>query len=147
MLNKLLAGLALATALLTPLAAQATAPVTAPSKGVLVVYLGAEDCRWCTYWESRLSGQERKFKATPEFKKLQYRVVKNNYLAEPYLARDFPDDLKWVYEGLAERDRRPPRPTFLVYNDGKLVGKYAGSEGWDEKGFPTVKKLLDSSKD
>ncbi|HEY9103738.1 hypothetical protein [Chitinimonas sp.] len=144
MLKTLLASLALTTALLTPLAAQAATPT---EKGVLVVYLGAEDCRWCTFWESRLSGQERKFKATPEFKKLQYRTVKNNYLAEPYVARDFPDDLKWVFESLAERDRRPPRPTFLVYNDGKLVGKYAGSEGWDEKGYPTVKKLLDSAKD
>ncbi|WP_269532113.1 hypothetical protein [Chitinimonas sp. BJYL2] len=139
MLKKLLAGLTLALILISP-AAQANTPAT--DKGVLVVYLGSDDCRWCTWWESRLSGQELKFKATPEFKQLQYRSVKNTYLADPYEARDFPSDLKWVFDEMTPADRKPPRPTFLVYNDGKLVGKYVGAPGWEEKGFPAVRKLL-----
>src|SRR5258706_11901466 len=76
------------------------AAADAPKPELVVVYWASKDCRWCTYWESPSSGMEKRFKESPEFEKIKYRVVKNERLADPYTLRDFPPDIVWVYERL-----------------------------------------------
>src|SRR5206468_8605575 len=54
-----------------------------PKPELLVVYWASKDCRWCSYWESPSSGMEKRFKESREFKRITYRVVKNERLADP----------------------------------------------------------------
>src|SRR5258708_13527882 len=67
---------------------------------LVVVYWASKDCRWCTYWESPSSGMEKRFRESQEFKKITYRVVKNDRLADPYTLGDFPPAIPSLYQRL-----------------------------------------------
>ena len=111
---------------------------------LVVVYWASKDCRWCTYWESPSSGMEKRFKESQEFKKIAYRVVKNERLADPYALRDFPPDIVWVYERLrrGEEKRPPVRPGWVVYLDRKRIATFYGTKNWEEGHFPEIKWLV-----
>src|SRR5687767_8293064 len=63
---------------------------------IVVVYWSSKYCKWCTWWESSMSGMEKSFKDSPEFKQVTYRVVKNDRLADIYTAEQFPAEIRWV---------------------------------------------------
>ena len=110
---------------------------------LMVVYWGSRDCRWCTYWESPQSGMEKRFKESQEFKKLTYRVVKNERLADPYTLQDFPPDIAWVYERMQRgEEKRPGRPGWVVYLDRKRIATFYGTQNWEEEHFPEIKWLV-----
>ena len=111
---------------------------------LVVVYWASKDCRWCTYWENPSSGMEKRFKESQEFKKIAYRVVKNERLADPYTLRDFPPDIVWVCERLqrGEEKRPPVRPGWVVYLDRKRIATFYGTKNWEEGHFPEIKWLV-----
>ena len=115
-----------------------------PKPELLVVYWASKDCRWCSYWESPSSGMEKRFKESREFKRITYRVVKNERLADPYTLRDFPPDIAWVYERVRRGEEKRPvvRPAWVVYLDRKRVGAFYGTKNWDEAHFPEIKWLV-----
>src|SRR5690348_5027010 len=90
------------------LGASWTVAADAPKPELLVVYWASKDCRWCTYWESPLSGMEKRFKESLEFKKITYRVVRNERLADLYALRDFSPDIVWVYERMQRGEEKRP---------------------------------------
>ena len=114
------------------------------SPEVMVVYWGSRDCPWCTYWESSLSGMEKRFRESAEFKSIVYRVVKNARLADPYGPADFHPDVRWIYDGIAAHSWRAPkiRPTWWLLVDHKLVKTYVGTARWDGEYFPDIKSLV-----
>ncbi len=111
---------------------------------LVVVYWASKDCRWCTYWESPSSGMEKRFRESQEFKKITYRVVKNERLADPYTLRDFPPDIAWVYERLQRGEEKRPtvRPAWVVYLDRKRIATFYGTKNWEEVHFPEIKWLV-----
>ncbi len=116
----------------------------APKPELLVVYWASKDCGWCTYWESPLSGMEKRFKESREFKTITYRVVKNERLADPYTLRDFPPDIAWVYERMQRGEEKRPfvRPGWVVYLDRKRIATFYGTKNWEEVHFPEIKWLV-----
>ena len=109
---------------------------------VLVVYWGSKDCRWCTWWESTASGMETRLKEAPEFRKIVYRVVKNERLADPYTLEDFPPDVAWIHERMRRGvEKRPGRPGWVVYVDRKRVATFYGTARWDEHHLPEIRRL------
>ena len=111
---------------------------------LVVVYWASKDCRWCTYWESPSSGMEKRFRESQEFKKITYRVVKNERLADPYTLLDFPPDIAWVYERLQRGEEKRPtvRPAWVVYLDRKRIATFYGTKNWEEVHFPEIKWLV-----
>ena len=115
----------------------------APKPELMVVYWGSKDCRWCTYWESSRSGMEKGLKESQEFKKITYRVVKNERLADPYTLQDFPPDIAWVYERMQRgEEKRPGRPGWVVYLDRKRIATFYGTTNWEEVHFPEIMRLV-----
>jgi hypothetical protein len=110
---------------------------------LLLVYWSSEDCRWCTYWESSLSGMERRLKESREFRMITYRVVKNKRLADPYTRDDFPKDIHWLYERVQRgEEKRTGRPGWVVYVERKRIATFYGTRDWDEKHLPEIKRLV-----
>ena len=119
------------------------AATDAPKPELMVVYWGSKDCRWCTYWESPQSGMEKRFKESQEIRKITYRVVKNERLADPYTLQDFPPDIAWVYERMQRgEEKRPGRPGWVVYLDRKRIATFYGTRNWEEVHFPEIKWLV-----
>jgi hypothetical protein len=110
---------------------------------ILLVYWGSRDCRWCTYWESSLSGMEASLKNSEEFKKITYRVVKNARLEDPYTDEDYPADMKWLKERVDRgQEKNPGRPGWLFFVDKVCVAKFYGTRGWTAKILPEIKSLV-----
>jgi hypothetical protein len=110
---------------------------------LLVVYWSSKDCRWCTYWESSMSGMEKKFKESDEFKKIKYRVVKNERLKDSYTRQDFPPDISWIFDRIATGEEKQGfRPGWIVYVDQKQLARFAGTRDWNSHHFPEIKKLV-----
>lgn len=110
---------------------------------ILVVYWGSKDCRWCTYWESSMSGMQKSLMESPEFKKIAYRVVKNERLADPYRPEHFAKDILWVRERIEQGvEKRPGRPSWIVYVDKKRIAAFYGTRDWDEKHLPGIKRIV-----
>jgi len=120
-----------------------TLAADAPKPEMTVVYWSSKDCRWCTYWESSMSGMERRFKEALEFNKIIYRVVKNERLADPYTPKDFPQDILWVFERIQRgEEKKSARPGWVVYLDRKRIASFYGTSNWDEKHLPEIKRLV-----
>jgi len=82
---------------------------------------------------------EKRFKESQEFKKLTYRVVKNERLADPYTLQDFPPDIDWIYERMQRgEEKRPGRPGW----DRKRIATFYGTTNWEEKHFSEMKRLI-----
>jgi hypothetical protein len=110
---------------------------------LLLVYWSSEDCRWCTWWESSMSGMERRLRESEEFKKITYRVVKNKRLADPYAREDFPQDIWWIFERVQRgEEKRTGRPGWVMYVDRKRIASFYGTKNWDEKHLPEIKRLV-----
>ncbi|WP_313952802.1 hypothetical protein [Accumulibacter sp.] len=110
---------------------------------ILLVYWSSKDCKWCTYWESSMSGMEESLKKSAEFKKLTYRVIKNQRLADPYTTDDFPPDIRWIKERVDSGEEKTlGRPGWGFYVNKVRVAKFYGTKNWDSKILPEIKLLV-----
>jgi hypothetical protein len=110
---------------------------------LLLVYWSSRDCPWCTYWESSRSGMEVSLKSSEEFKKLTYRVVKNDRLADPYIDSDYPPDIKWLKQRVDRGDEKNPgRPGWVLYVNKVRVARFYGTRDWNSRILPEMKRLV-----
>ncbi len=115
----------------------------AQARELLLVYWSAADCNWCAAWESPAPGLQQKLKSAKEFKKLTYREVKNERLAEPYRDEDFAGDIKWLKERLDSGEETiMGRPGWSFYVDKILVATFYGTKDWEGKTLPQIKQLV-----
>jgi hypothetical protein len=133
--------LALILTVLVP-PAQTSSAADSAKPDVVVVYWSSKDCKWCNWWESGVSGMERSFKESDEFKLITYRVVKNDRLADPYTPENFPSDIQWVYELYKNGEKHSGRPGWAVYVDRKRVATFYGTKQWTEKNLPGLKRVI-----
>jgi len=110
---------------------------------LLVVYWGADDCSWCTWWEHS-SGLKQAFEKSSEFKNLTFRVIKKPSISEPYVASQIPKDLDWLTQRMARQEETPPElpPTWAIYFDRRPVLKATGSRQWQQTVWPEIQKLV-----
>jgi len=116
---------------------------TSAKPELLLVYWSSKDCRWCTYWEGSWSGMQDSLKNSEEFKKLTYRVVKNERLADPYLDADYPVDIRWIKERIDRGEEKiGGRPGWVFYVNKTRIAKFYGTRDWDSKSLPEIKRLV-----
>lgn len=113
-----------------------------PQADIVLVYWSSKDCKWCTWWESSMSGMEKRFKESPEFKKLKYRVVKNDRLVDPYPRELFAPDIVWVYDLMQQGQKHPGRPGWTLYVNKKRVAVFYGTRDWEEKSVPEIRRIV-----
>lgn len=123
---------------------RALADIQSASKPeLLLVYWSSKDCTWCTYWESSWSGMENGLKSSEEFKKLTYRVIKNERLADPYTDEHFASDIKWLKERIdLGVEKNLGRPGWGFYVNKVRVATFYGTKNWDSKILPEIKLLV-----
>jgi hypothetical protein len=110
---------------------------------LLLVYWSSKDCRWCTYWESSWSGMESGLKSADEFRKLTYRVVKNQRLADPYTVEDYPPDIRWLKERMDRGEEKAVgRPGWAFYANKVRIAAFYGTKDWNSKTLPELKALV-----
>lgn len=113
---------------------------------ITVVYMSANDCTFCTYWEGSLSGMKSAFVKSPEFSKLNFLEVKRPRIDTPPSKTDYPEELAW----LRDKNEKQPQQVFLgtpswtVYVDGNRVERYWGTETWNDKILPGIKKIVNA---
>lgn len=110
---------------------------------ITVVYWGSKDCRWCTYWESSASGLEAEFRASKFYPGINYLVVKNNWLRDPYVESDFPADQRWLWDQVQNGTFRAPsiRPTWSIFVGQMHLKSYIGTKAWNEAALAAVQRL------
>jgi len=88
---------------------------------------------------------ESKFRASPEFQKLQFHRVKNRRLADDYSeASLYPPELRWLHERYVAKEfgKATFRPGWWIFVDRKLVDRFGGSSNWDTKAFPRIREIV-----
>ncbi len=145
-MNKLLAWvLAILLGAICPLLALAAPPKMPPTTPpeLLLVYWSSRDCRWCAAWESPTPGMENSLKNAKEFRKITYRVVKNERLADAYRDGDFAPDIKWLKERMDRGEEgHIARPSWSLYVNKIRVATFYGTKEWDSKNLPGIKQMI-----
>lgn len=113
----------------------ATTAEAAPND-IAVVYLGADDCRFCQHWEARARGE---LLASLEGRGVKYYEVKGETLHQPIVERHFPAELKWLARTIG-----PSRgvPRFLLLVDREVVKSVYGTNDYERVFLPALRKAL-----
>jgi hypothetical protein len=119
----------------------ASPPATQPE--LLLVYWSSRDCTWCAAWENPKSGMEKGLKASSEFKKITYRIIKSDRLVDPYVDEDYPPDVKWLKDRVDRGEESPAgRPSWAFYVNKTHIVSFYGVKAWETTNFPAIKKLV-----
>jgi hypothetical protein len=115
-------------------------PMAAPlaraaSSDVEVIYVGGQDCPYCTLWQNKYRAQ---WLASPEFQRVAWTEIDPPHLREAYLERYWPGELKAV---LDQVPRKSGTPRFLIVSKGKLVFNAAGADQW-ERAMRALRNVL-----
>ena len=114
---------------------------------VTIVYWSAKDCTWCTYWESGFSGMKSSFEQSSEFKKVNFYVVKRARIDTPPSGADYPQELAWLRDRI-EKATQPFKlgvPAWGVHIDKKKVAGYWGTQTWNDKIFPEIRRIVNET--
>lgn len=102
---------------------------------VTVIYIGADDCTPCRTWRRE---HWPNFRASDEFRLLQYRAVESPNLLDVLKDEYWPDDLrgyrKQIEPGAAV-------PMWFVVRQERVVLKAYGISNWNEAVLPAIKRL------
>src|SRR6185369_10016811 len=109
-------------------AARATADVE-------VIYVGGQDCPYCTLWENKYKAE---WLASPEYRQVTWIEVDVPHLREAYEERYWPGELKAVLDQIPSKSGTP---RFLIVSNGKLVFNVAGADQW-ERALRALKNVL-----
>jgi hypothetical protein len=87
---------------------------------------------------------EKRFEESQEFKKITFRVVKNERLADPYTLEEFPPDIYWVYERMQRGEGESPavRPGWVVIWTGSALPR-STNQNWEEVHFRRLSGYLE----
>jgi hypothetical protein len=91
---------------------------------VQVVYVGGQDCPYCTLWRNKY---EAEWKASPEFKEVNWVEIEPPSLRQAYQSRFWPGELKEVLEQVPNKNGTP---RFLIIKGGKVVFNELGVDKW-----------------
>ena len=91
------------------------APVARAAGAVAVVYVGGQDCPYCSMWENRYKAQ---WLASPAFKQVIWIEVDVPHLREAYEERYWPGELKAVWEQIPSKNGTPRLPDRLQRQAG-----------------------------
>jgi len=108
------AGLAL------PLAARAADAAST----VEVVYVGGKDCPYCALWREKY---EAEWRASPEFRRVEWIEIEPAHLRDAYQSRYWPGELAGILEQVP---RKNGTPRFLIVKNGKVVFNELGADKW-----------------
>ena len=126
---------ALAALAATSLARTASAQTAKP----LVVFLGNDQCGFCKKWRAEA---EPGFKASDDFKKIDYRVVHPATFEAMMHEDSWPADLRWMLTDFQMSDEGAQRalwtPRFFLAEDKKIVLTVTGQDAWNKKMLPAI---------
>ena len=117
--------------LLVPMAA----PLAHAASDVEVIYVGGQDCPYCTLWQNKYKAQ---WLASPELQQVTWTEIDPPHLHESYQERYWPGDLKAVLDQIP---RKSGTPRFLIVSKGKLVFNVAGADQW-ERALRALRNVL-----
>jgi hypothetical protein len=89
-----------------------------------VIYVGGQDCGPCQRWHATYEG---KWRASPEYRRVEWYEVEPAHLREAYQERHWPEALRPV---LAQVPRKSGTPRFLIVEDGRVVSNEFGVSKW-----------------
>lgn len=89
-----------------------------------MIYVGGQDCSFCTLWRNKY---EAAFRASPEFRRVSWIEIDPPHLREAYQPRYWQGGLRDVLEQLP---RKSATPRFLVVQNGEVVVNQAGVNRW-----------------
>jgi len=115
--------------------------IAAAADAIAVVYLGANDCRYCQHWEARAKGELLKeLRASPDGKAVRYYEVKGETLRQPIVERHYPDELKWLARKLG-----PSRgvPRFVLVVNGEVAGSVYGTNDYETFFLPALREAME----
>jgi hypothetical protein len=104
--------------------------------GVMLLYVGAEDCAPCRAWQN---GEGAAFLASAEFPRITYREVKAPHLHDILKDEHWPTEIRSYRDGLRRSDGVP---LWLVVADHKIVKQRFGAAEWRASVLPIIKSLL-----
>ncbi len=99
-----------------------------------LIYLSAEDCTTCRYWEKAF---EPKFRASGEAKAVNFRNVQVHSLTDLREKARWPADLEW----LRVHAPKQASPRFFLVEGKKVIARGDGIDGWTDVIEPRLKKL------
>jgi len=101
------------------------APVASAASDVEVIYVGGQDCPYCTLWQNKYKA---KWLASPEFRQVTWTEIDPPHLRDSYQERYWPGELKAV---LDQVPRKSGTPRFLIVKDGEIVFNDVGVTKWE----------------
>lgn len=106
------------------------------SDAIAVVYLGANDCRYCHHWEARAKVE---LLASSEGRAVRYCEIKGETLRQPIVERHFPQELKWVARKIG-----PSRgvPRFLLLVNGEIAWSVYGTSEYERVFLPALRQAV-----
>ena len=102
---------------------------------VQVIYVGGQDCPFCMLWRKKY---ESAWRASPEFKLVDYVEIDPPHLSRAYERRYWPGELGAVLDQIPSK-RGTPR--FLIVSRGRLVFNEVGTNKW-ERAEMALKNVL-----
>ena len=104
--------------------------------GVMLLYVGAEDCAPCRAWQN---GERSAFLASAHFPRITYREVKSPNLHDVLKDENWPDELRGYRNSLRRGDGVP---LWLVVSDHEIVAQRFGAAEWHASILPKIRSLL-----
>ena len=104
--------------------------------GIMILYVGAEDCAPCRAWQT---GDGAAFLASVDFPRITYREVKSPHLRDVLKDENWPDELRSYRGGLRRSDGVP---LWLVVSDHEIVEQRFGAAEWRSSILPKIRSLL-----
>ncbi len=102
---------------------------------VQVIYVGGQDCPFCTLWRQKY---EANWRDSLEFGQVGYVEIDPPHLRQAYERRYWPGELGAVLEQIP---RKSGTPRFLIVSRGKLVFNELGTNKW-ERAVMALKNVL-----
>ena len=106
------------------------------ASGLVLLYVGAEDCAPCRSWQSV---EAATFRSSPEFARIVYREVKAPTLRDVLKDEYWPDELR-AYRNLLGRGAGVP--LWLVIADEKIIQQSFGASQWRNSVLPKIRSLV-----
>ncbi len=109
--------------------------VASGASAIRVIYVGGRDCQPCVRWKNAYLD---KWRASPEYRRVDWFEIEPPKLKEAYQERFWPDEVKSILDQLP---RKSTTPRFLIVRDGRVVANLTGSTKWPEI-MADLKQLL-----
>lgn len=125
---------AIAAGVAALLVAHARAP--ARTAGLMLIYVGAEDCAPCRAWQN---GDGADFRKSAEFARISFREVKSPHLHDLLRDEHWPEEIRSYRRGLT---RSSGVPLWLIVSGEGVVAQRFGAAAWRNDVLPALRSYL-----